>query len=101
MSTKKESDAEKTAAEAQTKTTVRKAAADVMYLGPTIAGEVRHSTVYKGGVLPEKARKCIEEMPMMERLFVPLGETPGAIRELNQTDSVLQVVYTKVAEKFL
>ena len=28
----------------------------VMYLGPTIVGVIRHSTVFKEGVLPEKVQ---------------------------------------------
>ena len=73
---------------------------NLMYLGPDIVGVVRHSVVFKNGVLPERIRKCIKEFPMMEKLFVEVGKIPGAIRELNKKQSVMGTIYTHVADKF-
>lgn len=73
---------------------------DVMYLGPTIVGVVRHSTVFKEGVLPEKAQECVKQLPMMERLFVPIRNIPEAVKEINKNQSVLRTIYVQVADKF-
>ena len=79
---------------------VAKKQGNVMYLGPTITGVIRHSTVFKNGVLPEKVKECIKELPMMERLFFHLDYVPAAIKELNQQQSVLGTIYAQVAKKF-
>lgn len=71
-----------------------------MYLGPTIVGVVRHSTVFKDGILPQNVKECVEQLPMMEKLFVPIEEISAAIRELNKEKSVLGTVYTQTAKKF-
>lgn len=73
---------------------------NVMYIGPTIVGVVRHSTVFKDGVLPEKAKKCVAELPMMEKLFVSIEEVPAALKELKKKQSVLATVYGKTQNKF-
>lgn len=74
---------------------------DLMYLGPTITGVVKHSTVFKDGLLPDKAKDCIKKLPMMKKLFVPLADMPAAIKELNKPSSVLRTVYTQVVNKFV
>ncbi len=74
---------------------------DVMYLGPTITGVVRHSTVFKGGVLPQKALECISRFPVMERLFVPLKDMPSAMKALNRKKGVMWEIYTQTAQKFI
>lgn len=74
---------------------------DLMYIGPTIAGVVKHSTVFKGGILPVKASKCIEQFPAMNKLFVPLGDMPAAIKELNKASSATRTIYTQVVSKFV
>lgn len=66
---------------------------NLMYLGPTITGVVRHSTIFKNGVLTDKVKKCVEELPMMERLFVPIDELPPAIKELKKSQSALRTIY--------
>lgn len=78
----------------------QESAVNKMYIGPTIKGVARHSTTFKDGVLPEKAKKCIEEFPAMERLFVKLDELPEAVRELRKDQGVLKTIYTQVAKKF-
>lgn len=78
-----------------------KKAVDLMYLGPTIVGVARHSTVFKDGKLPVKAQACINELPMMAKLFVPLSDMPEVIKELNKDQSVLRTVYSQVLKKFI
>lgn len=73
---------------------------DLMYLGPTIMGAVRRGTVFKDGILPEKAKECIAALPMMERLFVEMEKMPGAVKELRKKQSALRVVYGQVAAHF-
>lgn len=73
----------------------------LIYLGPTIAGTVRHSTVFKDGILPERTRKCVEELPVMEKLFVEVDRLPEAVRELHKEQSVLRVVYEQAVQRFL
>lgn len=73
---------------------------NLMYLGPTIVGVVRHSVVFKDGVLPEKVKNCIKELPMMEKLFVDVEKIPEAIKELNKKQSALGTIYTQVKKKF-
>ena len=73
----------------------------VMYLGPTIVGVIRHSTVFKEGVLPEKVQECVKQLPMMERLFVPIGDIPEAVKEINKNQSVLRTIYVQVTNNFV
>lgn len=74
---------------------------DVMYLGPTISGVVKYSTVFKKGVFTENVKEHIGQIPCMKELFVPLGELPGAMKELKKENSVLKTIYIQVAEKFM
>lgn len=73
----------------------------VMYLGPTIVGVIRHSTVFKEGILPEKVQECIKQLPMMERLFVPIGDIPEAVKEINRNQSVLRTIYVQVTNNIV
>lgn len=73
----------------------------VMYLGPTITGVVRHSTIFKDGVLPERVKECISQLPMIERLFVSLDKLPEAKKELNKKQSVLCTIYAQTVNKFI
>lgn len=98
--------AEETAAEVVATETVEKKAEqkvtqDLMYLGPTITGVVRHSTVFKGGVLTAKAQDCVDKFPIMGKLFVPIGDMPEAVKEIRKGQSVLHTVYAQVADKFV
>ena len=72
-----------------------------IYLGPTISGVVKYSTIFKDGVLPEKVNECIKQLPVMERLFVSLDELPEATKELNKKQSMLCTIYTQTADKFI
>lgn len=74
---------------------------DVMYIGPTITGVVRHSTVFKDGVLSEKVKEHIEQLPMMEKLFVSMDELPKAIVEVRKKQSALGTIYAQTANKFI
>lgn len=73
---------------------------NLMYLGPTITGVVRHSTIFKNGVLPQKVTECIEQLPMMRKLFVVTDDAPAAIKELSKEQSVLKTIYSQVYKKF-
>lgn len=73
----------------------------VMYLGPTIVGVIRHSTVFKKGVLPEKVQECVKQLPMMEKLFVSIGDIPEAVKEINKNQSVLRTIYVQVTNNFV
>lgn len=91
--TVKETNAAKTAPE-------KKKQGNVMYMGPTIAGVVKSSTIFKDGVLPEKVKECIAAFPIMERLFVSINDVPAASKELNKAQSVLGTIYTQTENKF-
>lgn len=78
----------------------KKVQGNLMYLGPTITGVVRHSTVFKGGVLPQKVNECVEQFPIMNKLFVVMEELPAAARELGKEQSALKAIYFQVAKKF-
>ena len=73
----------------------------VMYLGPTNVRVIRHSTVFKEGVLPEKVQECVKQLPMMERLFVSIGDIPEAVKEINKNQSVLRTIYGQVTNNFV
>lgn len=73
---------------------------NVMYLGPTINGVVRHSTVFKDGFFTNKIYECIKELPVMEKLFVPMNELPKAINELKKGQSVMCSIYAQTENKF-
>lgn len=93
--TKAENGVEKTVSQAP-KT---KKKGNLMYLGPTIAGAIRHSTVFKDGVLPKEAQRCVAEFPIMEHLFVEMGEMPAAVRQLAKR-SVMKEIYDQVSRHF-
>ena len=75
--------------------------ANLMYLGPTIIGVIRHSTIFKGGALPEKAKECVKQFPMMKKLFIPIEELPQAVKELSKEQSALGTIYSQTAKKFI
>lgn len=105
MSAKKVAEAKETdeavVAEAVEEKAEQKVAQDLMYLGPTITGVVRHSTVFKDGVLTAKAQDCVDKFPMMGKLFVPIGDMPEAVKEVRKDQSVLHTVYVQVANKYV
>ena len=73
----------------------------VMYLGPTIVGVIRHSTVFKEGVLPEKVQECVKQLAMKEKLFVSSGDIQEAVKEINKNQSVLRTIYVQVTNNFV
>lgn len=73
---------------------------NLMYLGPSLIGIVRHSTVFKDGVLPDKVKKCCEEYPPMKKLFIPLDGIAAASKELGKEQSVLGAICTQVLKRF-
>lgn len=74
---------------------------DLMYVGPTIAGVTRHSTVYKNGILPDKLAKCIEDFPAMNRLLVKLEDLPATMNELRKEQSALKTIYSQTQTRFI
>lgn len=84
------------------KATVVKAQSNsnLMYLGPTITGVVRHSTTFKDGILPDKVKECVEQFPVMKKLFVSMADIPKATIELRKEQSALGTIYSQVANKF-
>lgn len=73
---------------------------NLVYLGPTITGVVRHSDAFQDGILPERAQKCVAEFPMMERLFVKVDDLPKAVKELRKEQSVLSTIYKQTVNKY-
>ena len=73
---------------------------NLMYLGPTITGVIRHSTIFKNGVLPARVKECVEAFPVMKKLFVPMAEIPNAVKELRKEQSALGTIYAQTAKKF-
>ena len=99
--------AEKEQALTMTEKTVRKQDAaeekvqDLMYIGPTVTGVIRHSTVFKSGVLTQKVKECVDEFPAMKRLFITTDCLPEAVRELRNSRSVLSAICTQVETRFI
>lgn len=82
------------------KTSAAKKQSNLVYLGPTITGVVRHSTIFKNGVLPQKLNECVAEFPLMKKLIVPVSDIATATKELNKEQSVLGTIYAQTAKKF-
>ena len=85
---------------ANKKTSTAKKQGNLMYLGPTITGVVRHSTIFKNGVLPQKLNKCVEEFPAMKRLLVSMEDISKATKELVKEQSALATIYAQTDKKF-
>lgn len=73
---------------------------NLMYLGPSLMGIIKHSTVFHNGILPDKVQKCCVDYPPMKRLFVPLNGVPAAVKELGKEQSVLGTICSQVLKKF-
>lgn len=82
------------------KTPAAKKQGNQMYLGPSIAGVVRHSTIFKNGILPQKLTKCVEEFPAMKKLLVSMEEIPVVTKELMKEQSALATIYAQTDKKF-
>lgn len=83
-----------------TKKAVAKKQSNLMYLGPTITGVVRHSTIFKNGVLPKKLTECVEQFPAMKKLIVSMEDIPAVTKELNKEQSALGTIYSQATKKF-
>ena len=73
---------------------------NLMYVGDTIPGVVRHATVYAEGILTPAIDRCIEECPAMLRLFVPVDDITEALKKVKEQYSPLFVINREVAIKF-
>ena len=74
---------------------------NLMYVGDTIPGVVRHSTVYADGVFTPAIDKCIEACPLMVRLFVRIDDIPEALKKVKEQYSPLYVINKEVVSKFI
>lgn len=82
------------------KASAAKKQGNLMYLGPTITGVVRHSTIFKNGILPQKLDKCVEEFPAMKKLLVSMDEISRVTKELMKEQSALATIYAQTDKKF-
>lgn len=73
---------------------------NLVYVGPTIVGVVKHGEVFEKGNLPDKAKECMAELPAMEKLFVTEEEFPEAVRELRRKQSMLNAICGETIFKF-
>lgn len=73
---------------------------NLMYVGDTIPGVVRHSTVYADGILTPVIDKCIEAYPQMAQLFVKIDDIPDALKLVKKKYSPLYVINKEAASKF-
>ena len=73
---------------------------NLMYIGDTIPGVVRHSTVYADGILIPAIDKCIEAYPSMAKLFVKIDDIPDALKQVKKEYSPLYVINKEAASKF-
>ena len=81
--------------------------ANLMYIGPTISGVARYSTVFKEGVLPDRLKECVKEFPQTEItglycafLSHQLRKEELQMKKLNEKNSVLSTICTQVKNKF-
>lgn len=72
---------------------------NVMYIGPTIQGLIRRSTVFEGGKLPKKVEEHIEKYPSMKLFFVSLEQAHRKIKELNKEQSALRTFYLQLLNR--
>ena len=66
---------------------------NLVYLGPTIVGVVKHAAVYKDGILPEKTEAYAAGFPAIRKLFVQQSKMVEAVKELNKPQSALRSIY--------
>lgn len=72
-----------------------------MYIGPTIRGVVIQGTLFKGGKLPEMVTKKIENMPILQSLFVPVSKLGDARKERKDSKSAISICYEKAVEMLM
>lgn len=73
---------------------------NLMYVGSTIPGIVRHSTVFADGVFTPSIDKCIEEYPPMAKLFVGIADIPDALKKVTIEHTPLYVINKEAVNKF-
>lgn len=73
---------------------------NLMYVGSTIPGLVRYSTVFAEGKLPQNVEDAIEKYPLFKRLFVPIDEMVSSLKEVKKERSPLNVIDKEAANKF-
>jgi|GEM_PF-982940 hypothetical protein len=73
---------------------------NLMYVGSTIPGLVRFSTVFAEGKLPQNVADAIEKYPLFKRLFVPIDEMVSALKDVKKDKSPLNVINKEAANKF-
>lgn len=73
---------------------------NLMYVGSTIPGLVRYSTVFAEGNLPQNVEDAIEKYPLFKRLFVPIDEMVSSLKEVKREKSPLNVIDKEAANKF-
>ena len=74
---------------------------NTVYLGPTIPGLIKESTVFFEGVLPDKVNKAVEEFPLMSKLFVDINDMTDAVKDLKKDYSVIKTAYLETQKKYL
>ncbi len=73
---------------------------NLVYVGPTIVGVIKHGEVFEKGILPDKAKECLTELPAMEKLFVTEEKFPEAVKELRRKQSLLNAICGETIFKF-
>lgn len=66
-----------------------------MYIGPTIPGIVKNSTIFIGE-LPDRLNKLTEELPCIKNLIVPIDKLTKAKQALFEQGSVENVSYNNI-----
>lgn len=66
-----------------------------MYIGPTIPGIVKNSTIFIGE-LPDRLNKLTEELPCIKNLIVPIDKLTKAKQAIFEQGSVENVSYNNI-----
>ena len=66
-----------------------------MYIGPTLSGIVKNSTIFIGE-LPDRLNKLTEELPCIKNLIVPIDKLTKAKQALFEQGSVENVSYNNI-----
>lgn len=85
----------------QKKAAVKQETETSMYMGPTIRGCVIHGTLFKDGKLPEMVSKKIQNIPVLQSLFIPVSKLGEARKELSNSKSEISICYEKAVEALM
>lgn len=66
----------------------------VMYIGPTVRGAVRHGDTFLGGI-PRRLEKLAEAMPAIRSLIVPISGAVEAAKESGEEGSARAIAYDR------